>query len=133
MLQFYIALAVTIIAGLLAAAPAILGKSTGSGGLIGKLKPFEAIIGLVALAIAVWGLIGILGALGAVFSSLRGIADLISTVSLLGVGFLLSMPILGPALGQGGANLAAKLNPYKILMGLICLAAAALAIISLIV
>ena len=120
MLQFWIAVAVLILAGALAAAPLIAGKNPSLGKMIDQLKPFEAILGIVALAIAIWGLINIIPNIGALFSSLRGIAGILGTLALLGVGFLLSFPMIGSALGPTGANLAKSLTPFKGLMGLVC-------------
>ncbi len=119
---FWLTVVTLILAGALACSTLILGKRPDAKALMDKLAPFEGIIGCVALGIGLWNLIDTIPNIGSVFKSVIGIIAFLGTLSLIGVGFLLAMSIIGKFLGPTGAAIASKLAPFKILMGIICIA-----------
>lgn len=121
MLLFWLTVATLIVGGLLASATLIIAKKPNAKQLIDQLTPIEGIVGCVALGVGIWNLIEIIPAIGTVFSTLRGILLFLGLLCLLGVGFLLAFSIIGKVLGPTGASIAAKLAPFKGLMGLACI------------
>lgn len=119
MLLFWLTIVTMIVAGALAASSLIIAKRPDAKQMMDKLAPIEGIVGIVALVLGLWNLIDTIGALSVVFSSVIGIIAFIGTLALIGVGFLLSLSILGKFMGQAGANIGAKLMPFKVLMGVI--------------
>lgn len=127
---FWITIVFLILVGLLATASMIAAKKPDAGAAIGKLAPFQGIIGVLALAWGVWSLIEML-------SSGVGIGDMFAAVpilTLLALGAMVLMILLGLLFGWsligkiagGGAGPAQKLAGIQGPLGMLAIADAVL-------
>ena len=121
-----------IVGGALACSNIILAKKPDAKQLLDKVVPFQAFIGLALIILGVLSLLQGLGHLSFQLqhSPVIGIAFLGATIggSLLGVVF--AMPLISKWTGKDGSAVAAKLAPFQVILGLICLGSAALLLLS---
>lgn len=95
---------VAILAGLILISPIIRGGSAG-GKVVGRLVPFEVVIGVVALVI---GLLNITSAIGLL---------LVAAGLTLAAGALAQVPALGPHLQRAGS----ALRSFRVVLGTVLL------------
>jgi uncharacterized membrane protein len=119
-----------IAAGLLATSALIVAKKPDAKQLLDKLVPYQAIIGVVLLAVGVLSLLRWIGpALRTIsHAPLYGLTYLSLAVTSILLGFLFGMPQIAKwmpgnaAAEQKGNELMAKLAPYQVVLGMIALA-----------
>jgi hypothetical protein len=103
---------VAVLAGLLLLSPIIRGSSAG-GRVVGRLAPFDAVIGIVAVVIGVLNI-----------TSVTGIV-LIAAGLTLAAGALAQVPALGPHLERAGK----ALRPFRVVLGVVVLVIGVLALL----
>jgi hypothetical protein len=128
---------VLILGGILAVSSLIVARKPDAKAAIDKLVPYQAIIGIVLLAL---GIVNLFRAFGYIFDLIRiaplaGLTYLAMCVTSILLGFMFGMPQIAKWLpGEGGAEqkgmeLSRKLAPYQVTIGLIGLASALLALL----
>ena len=124
-----------IAAGLLGASGLIVAKMPNAQGVIEKLLPFQALVGAGALVLGIinllrWGpksLLDITKAFPVMGASMLG-----GVVCGILLGFMFAVPLmgrLGPNGQQRAAELAEKVAPWQLLIGLVAIAAGVLLIL----
>jgi hypothetical protein len=125
-------LVLLFVGGVLAVAGLIAAKSPGAGRLIGKLVPYQALIGVALLAIAPVMLLH-LGPIHLIkelqHNALFAAAWLGAIASAVALGFFFGTPQLlkwapGPSAEARAMELSQKLAPYTVLVGLLMLGSA---------
>lgn len=123
-----------IAAGLLGASGLILAKKPDAARIIDSLMPFQALIGAGTLALGIiavlrWGPKALLEVAKAF--PLMGASMLAGVICGILLGFMFAVPLMG-RLGAGqqrAAELAAKLAPFQLLIGLVAIVAGVLMIL----
>lgn len=127
----FINIVLGILGGILAAATLIVSKKPDAKGLIDKLTPYQALIGVGLMAVSLINFLRMLGSISIIlrYATLFGVAFL----SMVGAGFLLGalfgMPQIAKWIpGESSAEqkaleLSRKVAPYQVLLGLISLGA----------
>ena len=114
-----------ILAGILAISGLIVAKKPNAKEMIDKLVPYQAFIGIALLAFGIYNLLHALGVLGILLRSFPGIVALVVIISSILLGFMFGMPQIAKWMpGDGGAEqkgmeLAKKLAPYQVVLGLV--------------
>lgn len=131
-------LVLLFVGGVLAVAGLIAVKSPGAGRLIGKLVPYQALIGVALLAIAPVMLLH-LGPINLIkelqHNALFAAAWLGAIASAVALGFFFGAPQLvkwapGPSAEARAMELSQKLAPYTVLVGLLMLVSAAVLLLA---
>jgi hypothetical protein len=136
--MWIIGLLVLIALGLLGVASWLAAKQPGMSGPLKQLQGIEGWVGVIGL---VWGVIGLLQWLQAL--SLLSVAPvmvlvaLVSVLVILALSLILALPLLKSWMGGGGAtdalsNLSARLAPYKMILGFVCLGLAAYTLVRMV-
>ena len=131
-----------IAGGLIAASALILAKAPNAEGLINKLLPYKAVIGIGMLALGVLNAIDILPNIGAMFSAsaLFGVTLILVLASELLIGTLFGLPLIAKwAAGRGvggraeqrAAVVSEKLVKFEVPIGLVSIGAGVLAALHL--
>ena len=124
-----------ILAGIMAISGLIVAKKPNAKELLDKLVPYQAFIGIALLAIGLYHFIRSLRFLGAMVSTFPGIVWLAVIVCSILLGFMFGMPQIAKWMpGEGGAEqkgmeLAKKLAPYQVVLGLVGIGAGLLALL----
>lgn len=132
---FLINILLLILAGILAISSVIVARKPDAKELIDKLVPFQALIGIVLLALGLVNFIRSLSAISYLFRSFPGIVTLAVLVTSILLGFMFGMPQIAKWIpGESGAEqkgraLATRLTPYQVTIGLIGLGAAVIALL----
>ena len=128
-----------ILAGILAAAALIVSKKPDAKGLIDKLTPFQALIGVGLMAVSLINFLRMLGSISIIlrYATLFGVAFL----SMVGAGFLLGALFGMPQItkwipGESSAEqkaleLSRKVAPYQVTLGVISLIASLITLLYL--
>ena len=133
--MYLINILLLIAAGILAISGLIVAKKPNAKELIDKLVPYQAIIGIAALIFGIVNLLRMLRYLG-LLSSFPVLVNFVVCVTSILLGFMFGMPQIAKWLpGDGraeqkGLDLAQKLGPYQVIIGVIGLIAALLALLS---
>jgi len=128
-------LLVLIALGLLGVASWLAARQPSMGGALRQLQGIEGWVGVVGL---VWGLLGLFNAIKAL--SLIGVAPVmvafafVTVLVVLALSLILALPLLKSWMGQSGAtdaltNVSARLAPYKMILGFVCLGLAAYSLV----
>jgi hypothetical protein len=118
---------VTLIAlGLLGIAGWLKSRQPEAAGLLAHLEKIEGWVGLVGLALGIYGAISLLFDIGAVAGApIRFILAVLTAMSMIGLGLVLSITIIkqfaSGAAAQNLQNLVNKVAPFKMMMGALCL------------
>jgi hypothetical protein len=121
-----------ILAGILAISSLIVAKKPDAKELIDKLVPFQALIGIVLLALGLVNFIRALSFLSLLFSHFFGIVGLAVIITSILLGFMFGMPQIAKWIpGESGAEqkgraLSQKLAPYQVIIGFVGIASAVL-------
>jgi hypothetical protein len=117
-----------IVGGVLGAAALIIQKRPDARELIGKLVPFQGIIGIVLLILSLIWLIRILPGIGYAFQSLVGLLMLLSILVGIALGFLLGYGLIdqyvlskNAGAAAGGAGVKASIAKYQGPLGIIAI------------
>jgi len=117
----------------LACAPMIVAKKPDARQLLDKLVPFQAIIGVVLVAVSAIVLIQ----LGIPALKLLSLFP-VTALSILGgciagilLGLVFGMPMISKATGKNGDEVVARLAPYQMLLGIVCGATGTLMLLDL--
>ena len=130
---FWISIVLLVLVGLLAAAGMIAAKKPDAGAAIGKLVPFQGIIGVIALAWGVWSLIDLLSS-GIGIGDMMAVVPIMTLLLLAGIalliilGLLFGWSLIGKFAG-GGAGPAQKLAGIQGPLGVLAIADAALVLV----
>ena len=126
-----------IVGGLLAASSLVAQKSKDAGQALGKLTPYQGVIGVILLVVGLYSfLFHSLPHLGAMIKYSAGLFGLIMQILMILVGFILSYALLSEKLlsknataQEKGAKAARKLVSIQIPLGIALAACAFLALI----
>jgi hypothetical protein len=125
-----------LLGGILASSSLIIAKKPDAKGLIDKLTPYQAGLGVVLLVLGIWNFITYLGFLMHPFGwALAGITMWAMIASLILLGFLFGMPQIAKWIpGESSAEqtaleLAKKLVPYQTPLGVLAIVSALLALL----
>jgi len=129
--------AMLVLLGLLGIASWLKTRQPNLSQQIGKLESVEGVIGLIGL---IWGIVLLLrwiSALGA-FGYVPGLMliSLLVALAVLGLSLILALPQLRSLIGSSDVNaklsdLAGKLAPHKMVLGIVCLVLALYMLVSL--
>jgi hypothetical protein len=118
--MWWITFIALIVAGALGAASIIVGKKPEAAQIIGKIAPFQGIIGIGLL---VWGVISLIRALGyGVLVGdfiIPGILVLATTIIMILLGFILGFNLIAKFMGEKGEQLFTKLAAVQGIIGII--------------
>jgi hypothetical protein len=121
-----------ILAGILAISGLIIAKKPDARELIDKLVPFQALIGIVLLALGLLNLIRALPHLATLFTTFVGIVAFAVIATSILLGFMFGMPQIAKwipgesAAEQKGRELTQKLAPYQVIIGFVGIGSAVL-------
>ena len=137
--MWIVGLLVLIALGLLGVASWLSARRPEMSGPLKQLQGIEGWVGVVGL---VWGVIALLQWLQAMslisVAPLMVLIGLASILVMLALSLIFALPLLKSWLGSGGAantlsGLSAKVAPYKMILGVICLGLAAYTLIRMVV
>jgi len=119
-----------ILGGVLAAAALIVTKRPDAARYIAKIQPYQALIGFALLAIGIWTLIRSASSLPGLISTnaFYAAAIIVTCVASMMLGVLFGMPVLSGFSPQGaakGRELAERLAPFQVLIGIVGIAGGA--------
>jgi hypothetical protein len=124
--MYYVVPILLILGGILAASSLIVAKKPEAKDLIAKLTPYQAIIGVALLGTGIWNLFLALTSWHLLAAmSVRPVYVIIAFVSIISailLGLMFGMPMVGRLSASGaakGAEMAKKLAPYQVLIGLV--------------
>ena len=130
--MFWLLLILLIAGGVLACSALIVAKKPDAKHMLEKLVPFQALIGLALLIVGVISLLQGISMVPAQLSSapVMAIAFLGGTIGGALLGVVFAMPLISKTTGKDGSAVAAKLAPYQVILGLVCLGSAALMLLA---
>ncbi|MCK4595086.1 hypothetical protein KAU45_11330 [bacterium] len=114
--MYWITYLALIVGGVLGAASLIIKKKPEAADIIGKISPYQGIIGIVLL---VWGIIKLLSAFAWLGAGLAGIVGFATAIVMILLGFLLGFSLIAKFLGEKGENLFKKISPFQGILGII--------------
>jgi predicted permease len=114
---------ILIVGGILGAASMIVKKKPEAAAIIGKIAPFQGIIGIGML---IWGVIDLLAAIG--FMAF-GILPLIFAIVEIVLGFLLGFNLIAKFMGEKGEAIFTKIAPMQGIFGIIAILLGILALL----
>lgn len=121
----YLFTVVLIVGGILGCAGLIVAKKPDAKELIGKLQPFQAVIGVALLVVGVLNLLDAIRLLKAVSMWPVLVLTLFAAViSAIVLGIMFGMPMVAKLSASGaakGEELGRKLAPYQTLVGLVAI------------
>ncbi len=124
-----------ILGGIVACSGLIAAKKPDAERILAKLAPFQAMIGLalIGLGVIFFVMIGPVNAFKAIkVDALSGAANLGGVIAAIILGFLLALPQiirLAPNAEQRAQDLAQKIIPFQLLLGLIAAACGAIGLL----
>jgi hypothetical protein len=123
-----------IFGGVLAAASLIVAKQPEAAKYIAKIQPYQAFIGFALLVIGVWSLVRSLPSMPHLISAnpAYGAAVLTTSIGSILLGIMFGMPVLSGFSPQGaakGRELAQRLAPFQVLIGLVGIVAGVISIL----
>lgn len=127
--MFWLTLITLILMGLLGIAAQLKSRSPQTAGPLAQLESIEGWVGLVGLVLGLWGLINLILNLGALLAvPVSFVLALVTALAMTGLGLLLSFSVLKQFMSGSAARnvslLAARVAPFKVILGVICLAVA---------
>jgi len=134
--MWIISLLMLLALGLLGIASWLRQRNPAAAGPLAQLEGVGGWIGLVGLIWGIWSLVLWISAIGFLSSApLMMIVGLLSTLAIIALSLILAIPVVKALAGSGGfANTleqtATTLGPFKVILGAICLALAALTLIT---
>lgn len=114
--MYWITPIVLIVGGVLGAASLIIKKKPEAAEIIGKISPYQGIIGIVLLG---WGIYSLLGAFALLGLGLYGVLFFITTIVMILLGFLLGFSLIAKFLGEKGESIFKKISPFQGTLGII--------------
>mgnify|MGYP001256805853 CR=1 FL=1 len=134
--MWFISLLMLVLLGLLGIASRLRQRVPAAAGPLTQLEGVGGWIGLVGLIWGIWSLVLWISAIGFLSSApLMMITGLLSTLVIIALSLILAIPVIKSLAGKGGFSStleqsAAKLEPFKNILGAVCLALAALTLIT---
>ncbi len=114
--MYWITPIILIVGGALGAASLIIKKKPEAAAIIGKISPYQGIIGIVLL---VWGIIKLLSAFAWLSEGLAGIVGFATAIVMILLGFLLGFSLIAKFLGEKGESIFSKISPFQGTLGII--------------
>ena len=114
----WITIIALILGGALGAASMIIKKKPEAAEIIGKIAPFQGIIGI---ALLVWGVIDLLNAFSllSLWGGILGILALVTAIVEIILGFILGFNLVAKFMGEKGEALFTKLAVFQGIFGII--------------
>lgn len=114
----WITIIALILGGALGAASMIIKKKPEAAEIIGKIAPFQGIIGI---ALLVWGVIDLLSAFGLLGFGLFGILYLATAIIMIVLGFILGFNLIAKFMGEKGEAIFTKLAAFQGIFGILAI------------
>jgi hypothetical protein len=114
--MYWITYLLLIVAGVLGAASLIIKKKPEAANIIGKISPYQGIIGILLL---LWGIWNLIKAFGWFVAGLPGIIAFATAIVMIILGFLLGFSLIAKFLGEKGESVFKKLSPFQGTFGIL--------------